>query len=195
VQCRWAFDYGVASTAEKLGGDDLAARFVADVKKLAGAKAVIPVWTTECEEIDLPVRLRPDAKSTGLCGEVGCATGTCPKAFTRQWSTLLAAVGSGPVGILALDKEFDRTTGPSDSQPAPWPAQVVSYLDTVPPQHGGQATAHDRLWLVVQGHGAKAAQRAAAESAAAETGAAAVLVALTRIDQSYQPRIVAAKQR
>jgi|SRR6266542_2359412 len=54
LQCRWAIDYSVRPTATKLDGDDVAARFVAEVRKRAGDKAVIPVWTTECAEVDLP---------------------------------------------------------------------------------------------------------------------------------------------
>ena len=66
LQCRWATDYGVNSTATKLEGDDIAARFLADVRKLASGKSVVPVWTTECEDIDLPAKLAPGGKSTGL---------------------------------------------------------------------------------------------------------------------------------
>src|SRR5262249_14221798 len=73
LQCRWALDYGVPSTADKLEGPDVAARFLTAVRKIAPGKTVIPVWMTECEHDDLAAQLRNGAASTGLCGSVPCA--------------------------------------------------------------------------------------------------------------------------
>src|SRR5205814_1020593 len=53
-QCRWALDYGAPATAPKTPGDDAAARAVAEVRTRFPDKAVIPVWVTECETVDLP---------------------------------------------------------------------------------------------------------------------------------------------
>jgi hypothetical protein len=192
LQCRWAIDYGVASTADKLAGDDVAARFVADVRKLAPGKPVVPVWLTECEDRDLPAERRPNAKSTGYCGSVGCSQATCPVVFTKQWSALLDD-HNGPIGLLALHKELGRE-GVEYGGPAAWVTQAVGYVDDVPPRHGGKTPPRDRLWLVIQGYDLPIESVAAARKAAVDTGAGAVFVAQTRIDQSYQPRIVAAKQ-
>ncbi|HEV3343689.1 MAG TPA: DUF3179 domain-containing (seleno)protein [Pirellulales bacterium] len=189
LQCRWAIDYGVASTADKLAGDDVAARFVADVRKLTPDKKVIPVWLTECEDRDLPAERRPNAKSTGYCGGVGCSQATCPVAFTKQWNALLDD-HDGPIGLLALHKELGRE-GVEYGGPAAWVKDAVGYLDEAPPRHGGKTLARERLWLVVQGYDLPAESVAAARKAAVDTGAGAVFVAQTRIDQSYEPRITA----
>src|SRR5207247_492759 len=69
LQCRWAVDYHVHPTANKLEGDDVAARFVAEVRKRAGDKAVIPVWTTECEEVVLPALGGGSGATEARCDE------------------------------------------------------------------------------------------------------------------------------
>ena len=48
------------------------------------------------------------------------------------------------------------------------------------------------LWAVVQGE--TAAERAEAGKAARAAGAARVIVAATKLDQSYEPRIVRVKK-
>lgn len=193
LQCRWATDYGVASTGAKLAGDDIAARFVADVRKLAPGKQVTPVWMTECEDRDLPADRRPGGKTTGYCGSVGCSQGLCPQAFTKQWNALVGKQ-DGPIALLATHKELGRD-GPEYGGTAGWIPQAVKYLDEVLPQHGGEKPSHERLWLVVQGYDLPVEAVAAARQAAAKTGAGAVFVALARIDQSYEPRVVAATRR
>lgn len=192
LQCRWAIDYGVASTADKLPGDDVAARFAAEVRKLAPGKLVTPVWMTECEHRDLPANRLPTGKSTGYCGGVGCARGACPKEFTKQWNAL-ADDHDGPIALLATHKELGRD-GPEYGAAAGWVGQAVDYLDETPPLHGGKKLPHERLWLVVQGYDLPAEDVAAARQAAAQTGAGAVFVAQTRLDQSYEPRVVAVKK-
>jgi hypothetical protein len=195
VQCRWAIDYGVPSTATKLEGDNVAARFLTAVAKFANGKQVVPIWTTECEDLDLPADKAKNGKTTGLCGGVGCATGTCPKAFAKQWTALLAS-HQGPIGLLALHGEFQRI-GPNYAEPGRWVTDAVSYLDTVPPKYTlpprkkESVLAHDRLWVVVQGYDVKPAETRVAESAAKSSGAVVILTALTRLNQSYEPRVVA----
>ena len=66
----------------------------------------------------------------------------------------------------------------------------MRYLDTVLPQNGMEPVPRRRLWIIVQGYGLSEEESAVARRAAAATGAGAVLVALARIDQSYEPRIV-----
>lgn len=190
VQCRWALDYGVPATATKLAGNDVAVRFLGEVKKLAPGKDVIPVWTTECEDVDLPKNLRKGAPTTGLCGSVPCAANTCPKVFTQQWSPLVTE-GQWPVALLVLQKELERTG--SQYAMSSWVPKAVEYADTIPARHGGKLLPHERLWLVVQGHDVSPAEQAAARNAALETRPAAILVALTHLDQSYQPRVIGVK--
>ena len=86
----------------------MAARFVAEVRKRAGDKAVVPVWTTECAAVDLPPDKNQGRPGTGLCGTVGCATGACGDRFTSQWSALVSGL-NGPVGLLALHTALQRT--------------------------------------------------------------------------------------
>ena len=187
LQCRWALDYGVAATATKLPGHDIAVRFLAEVRKIVPGKDVIPIWMTECEHVDLPVKLRGGDKTTGLCGSVPCATGTCPKAFAQQWSPLVAD-GSSPVGLLVLQKELERN-GPLYAASS-WIPKAVEYADTIPAQQGGKVLPHERLWLILQGYGISPVEQSMARAAAAKTDPAAILVAQTRLDQSYEPRVI-----
>ncbi len=192
LQCRWAADYGVASTATKLEGDDIARRFLAEVRELAPGKQIIPVWMTECEDRDLPADRRPAGKTTGFCGSVGCSQGTCPKAFSKQWNALVSD-HQGPIGLLVTHQELGRE-GDEYGDTAGWIAQAVDYIDQVPPRHGGgKPPVHDRLWLVVQGYDLPGTDVEAARRVATLAGAGAVLVAQTRLDSSYEPRVIAVK--
>lgn len=189
LQCRWALDYHVPKTAELLPENDVAARWLARVKSFVPDHVVIPVWTTECEEIDLSSDKRSGGKSTGLCGDVGCATSSCPKEFSKQWRALCES-HSGPIGVLLTESEFNRQ-GPFYGPPGAWIARGVDYLDRTAPQHGAAALPHERLWLVVQGdHETMRHDEAARRDLAAKIGAGMVLVARTRLDQSYEPRIL-----
>ena len=191
--CRWAADYHVEPTAARIKGDDVAARFVAEVRKLVASDAeVIPVWTTECEDIDLPAKRAPGGRSSHLCGSVACSKGTCPKAFSKQW-TQIAGTGRSPIGVLALHRELERS-GELFGAAGAWSGRVVEYLETVPPRHEAPAGASDRLWVVVQGYGVPKSETNTAVAAANKRQPAAVLVAQTRIDQSYEPRIVKVKE-
>lgn len=187
LQCRWAIDYGVLATTEKLSGDDVAAKFVADVGKLASGKEVIPVWTTECaqEDMALDKQLKRDW-TTGYCGDVDCFD-YCLARFTEQWNAL-QTTHQGPTGVLLLHKEF-RRTGQDYGPPASWVTHAVQYLEhkelkTVPPQ---------KLWLIVQGDEVSTEDEQAAGEAAAQIGPAMVVVARARIDQSFEPRVVRVK--
>ena len=72
----------------------------------------------------------------------------------------------------------------------------MNYFDTAPAKHAApprqkeSVLDHNRLWIVVQGYAVKSAETRVAESAAKSSGAAVVLTALTRLDQSYEPRVV-----
>ena len=95
----------------------------------------------------------------------------------------------GPIALLALHREFDRAR-PEYGGGVGWVKAAVEYLGKIPAQEGNTPLAHDRLWLVVQGYGSNAAEEKAARQAAVKAGAGGVVVARTRIDQSYEPRLV-----
>jgi hypothetical protein len=189
LQCRWAVDYNVRSTATKLEGDDVAARFVAEVRKRVGDKTVIPVWTTECEEVDLPPEKHQGRPGTGLCGTVGCATGACPQVFSRQWSALTSG-HDGPFCLLALHTALQRRRTEWGGGPG-WVTNAIAYLDKTLPANGGQTISSDRLWVVVED--TLNAGGMTGRELATKAGVGAVIVARVKIDQSYEPRIVSTK--
>src|SRR5438034_2100780 len=189
LQCRWAVDYFVRPTATKMEGDDVAARFVAEVRKRAGDKTVIPVWTTECDEVDLPPDKHQGKRGTGLCGRVGCATGSCPEVFTRQWSAL-ASGHDGAICLLALHTALQRTRKEFGGGPG-WVTNAIAYLDKTLPANGGKAVSSDRLWVVVED--TRNAEGVSARELATKAGVGAVIVARAKIDQSYEPRMITAK--
>jgi hypothetical protein len=188
LQCRWAVDYGVPSTGAKRAGPDAAAQFVTEVGKAANGKEVIPVWVTECAHEDLaPEKQRPPGGwSTGLCGTVNCFD-TCRKKFAEQWSAL-QAVHRGPTGLLLLHRELQRERKEYGG-PGGWMTRTMKYLD----DQTAKPFPRQRLWLVVQGYDISAEEEAAARRAAAQLQPSVILVARSRIDQSYEPRIVKVK--
>jgi hypothetical protein len=127
LQCRWAIDYGVPVTAEKIAGPDVAAKFLAEVNQVASGKDVIPVWTTECEQEDMALEKQPHHTwTTGCCGSVDCFN-YCLDRFAEQWIALHAK-HRGPTAILCLHKEFQRTRA-EYGPPAKWIKHAVQYLD------------------------------------------------------------------
>lgn len=187
--CRWAIDYFVPSTATKLNGNAVAARFVAEVRKRAGDKVVVPVWTTECSEVDLPADKHQGRPGTGFCGTVGCTMGACPEVFTVQWSAL-ASGDNGPMGLLALHNSLQRTQTEFGGGPG-WVTNAIAYLDQTLPRFGGKTISHDRLWVVVDG--SQTANQSMAWELAAKAGVGAVIAARAKIDQSYQPKMISTK--
>ena len=188
LQCRWAIDYGVPPTATKEGADDAAARFVSEVRKLAPGKQIVPVWMTECEDRDLSADKSPGGKTTGLCGSVACATGTCPRAFAKQLRALMDA-HRGPLGLLTAEYACGRDAR-FYGGPGGWIASAVGYLDSTHVVSHKPALPHDQLWLVVQGTPENADAEAAARNAAHKLDPGAVIVARVSIDQLYEPRVI-----
>jgi hypothetical protein len=185
LQCRWATDYQVPATGTRTG-DDAAAQFIRAVQTVQGSRPVIPVWTTECEHEDLPANKRPDRKSTGLCGTVGCATGACPKEFTKQWNDLLKN-HDRPIALLALHNQLGRTNTSFVHGPA-WIDHSVSYLEETLPKHGAALFPRDRLWIVVEGRTRD--EELAARKAAAGIRVETVVIARIPLEQSFQPRVI-----
>lgn len=189
LQCRWAIDYGVPETATKDGADDAAVRFVGKVRALAPGKQIIPIWMTECEDRDLPAAKVPGGKSTGLCGSVPCATGTCPRAFAKQLKTLMDG-NAGPLGLLTAQEASGR-----DAEfyggPTGWIPASVGYLDATSLTPTTRGVPHENLWLVVQGTASDRDTEAAARTVALRLRPGAVIVARVPLDQSYEPRVIA----
>lgn len=178
--CRWTTDYGPIVTAARLG-DDAAAKFVAEVQKIAGGQTrVVPVWASECEE--------HDKELDALCAGVGCYKGTCWKVYTRQLAPLAAEADA--IGALLLYKEFQQDR-PYYKQPAGWTrhALVHGFVEQ-PAKNGGPKVEPSRLIAVLQGWDVSQAEIAAQIDHARAAGAAGYVVALAKIDQSWTPKIV-----
>lgn len=186
LQCRWALDYGVPATAARLPGDDAAAKFLNELSRRFPGRQFVPVWVTECEEADLPAAQRLTGRSTGLCGSVPCARGTCPRAFTAQWEALVQG-HEGPIGLLALHRQFERH-GSLYEPPTAWVTGPVAYLDDVLAEQRAQPVPHQRLWLIAEPE--ESGELTAARGAACVTGVSVVWIALTQLEQSYEPRII-----
>jgi len=191
LQCRWAIDYGVSATATSHSVDDAAARFVKKVSELAPGKQIVPIWMTECEELDLPADKARGGITTGLCGSVACAHGTCPKAFRKQWTALVNS-HRGPIGLLATQEACGRDAEFYGS-PTGWIPAAVNYLDRTPVSADGQGLPHDRLWLVVQAAVKGNAGELASRAEARQLRPHAIVAARVTLDQSYEPRIIKAE--
>jgi hypothetical protein len=172
-QCRWALDYGSPSTAAKTPGDDAAARLVAELAANHPGKAVIPVWVTECEMTDLP----GVPGSTGQCGKVECAKTSCWPRYSRSWNPLLKAT-SGPLAVALWTGSFGR-------DPA-WNEIGLSLFEQPP---GGAWVPRERVIAVLQGWDTPEPDRAKLVAKAKLAGGGWV-IALTRIEQSWEPRQV-----
>ena len=89
-----------------------------------------------------------------------------------------------------MHRELDRARDRHGGGPA-WLTNAVGYLDSVPLAHGGKVLPRDQLWIVVQGQDAN--EESSARCFAAQLGASAIVVARTRIEQSYEPRLIPAR--
>ena len=186
VRCRWALDYHVPPTAGEQVGDDAAARFLDRVGRLAPGKELIPIWTTECEAIDLP----GVQHGTGLCGKVECAHTTCPKAFARQWRSLVEA-HDGPIGLLALHRELQQPRPRQEPRPA-WAAWPLQYVEQIGKTAELEQISRQRLWIVVEDWEVPADEAQAVHDVLSPQHPAMVVKARVRIDQSFVPKIIPA---
>ncbi len=176
-QCRWALDYGTPATAARTPGDDAAARLVAELATNHPAKVVIPVWVTECELVDLP-----DARGgTGLCGRVPCAERDCWPRYARNWDPLLKRT-AGPIAVGIWSGAFRRDA-------ASWPATALA-LFRAPPR-GGRPLAAERTIAVIEAWNRPQADGMALAKRL-DAAAGGWVLALDPVDQSWEPRAIAA---
>jgi hypothetical protein len=173
--CRWTSDYGPIVTATRLG-DDAAAQFVVAIKALLPHSVVYPVWATECEQDD----------KAELCAGVGCYAGTCWRIWSRQLAPL--AVESETIGVLALGTTFQRKTEPTQNEHT-WPTKALQAFERMPPQREGKAIPTKRLLAVLEGWNVPMATARAQAQQALNAGAAGFLIAKTRIEQSWEPKV------
>jgi len=135
--CRWTSDYGPIVTATRLPAD-AAARFVAEVGRVAPQPEIIPVWTTECEEHD----------QEGLCAGVGCFRGLCWKEYAGQLLPL--ARGAQRLAVLLPYRALQRDLARYGST-AGWITYAIDSFALLPPQREATAVAPHRLITVLQG--------------------------------------------
>lgn len=178
--CRWVADYGPIRTATELS-PDAAARFVAAVRKLAPGSEVIPVWTTECEEHEMP--------KGAACDGVPCFTGACWFAYTEQ--LMPVARESANLGVLLTYRAFGRDL-PRYGAPAGWVRHALASFSEMPPKRKGEAIPASRLIAVLQGWDVTPAQRQAQVERAREAGARGYVLSEIEIDQRWEPRLVKA---
>jgi hypothetical protein len=174
-QCRWALDYGIKPTAQRIPGDEAASKLVAEIQTRLPDKGVVPVWVTECETIDLPGA----PHGTGLCGTVGCAKGDCWPRYARAWNAL-SKVTKGPVAVAVWPETFQR-------DPASWIESVIPLFQR-PPQDATRTTASKTV-AVIQTWG-KPEGTVVPLIKRVEPLSTGWVLMLDPIDQSWEPRAV-----
>ena len=167
-------------TAKRLPAD-AAAKFVTAVGKLMPRAKIIPVWTTECAEHD---------KQTA-CGGVGCFTGQCWREYNAQLMPL--AKQSDWIGVLLPFRDFpsaESNTGPD----AEWQIDALKSFMEVLPQRGGEVISQGRLISVLQGWDTTPKQQQTQIQRSEAAGVAGWIVALMKIDQGWEPRMITLKK-
>ncbi|HUG67997.1 MAG TPA: hypothetical protein VMM76_09600 [Pirellulaceae bacterium] len=176
--CRWTSDYGKRRTTTPLN-NDAAARFVQAVQESVPNCPVLPVWTTECEE--------HDGAQDGLCAGVGCFKGICWKAYTNQLMPLAKICPQ--LAVLVPYREFQRDL-PIYGERAGWIQHAVASFQSMPRRQGEDSIAPSRLITVLQGWDVDQADIAAQIRVATNSGCAGYIVAYSKIEQKWEPRIV-----
>ncbi len=176
--CRWTSDYGKKRTTTPLG-ENAAALFVRAVRELLPDSAVIPVWTTECEE--------HDGVPDGLCAGVGCFRGICWQAYTAQLRPVER--NSERLAVLLPYRAFQREL-PIYERKAGWIHDALKSFATMPPLHGGRAIEASRLIAVLEDWNGDAADVETQIRVATDSGAAGYIVAHAKIEQSWEPKLV-----
>jgi hypothetical protein len=171
--CRWTADYGPIKTATPLD-HDAAARFVSSIQQIAGASEIIPVLVGECEA---------DDKDTVCCG-VACFEGRCWKDFTRQLDSVATVVDK--IAVACFYQLFERDLERYGTE-AGWIGYTLNSFSEMPRLREGTGVLPARLIAVLQGWDVDDSQIQAQIQQASTANVAEWIVALTPIDQSWQP--------
>ena len=147
------------------------------VATLAPKSRVIPVWTTECEAMDKEV----------FCAGVGCFAGLCWKEYTAQ--LMLVASRFDALGVLLLFRSFDRNL-PRYGSTGGWVKHGLNSFVEMPPKWQGTAVPIKTLIPILQGWDVTPAEQQAQIRQSQEAGVGSYVMAVTKIDQSWEPRIV-----
>jgi hypothetical protein len=174
--CRWTADYGPIQTATLLP-HDAAAKFVTEVQRVAPAAKIIPVWTTECEEED----------KQGECAGVGCFSGACWREWTKQLMPLAERTES--VAVLLTYKALNRDL-PRYVTVSGWVTRALAAFGEMTTKREGRAISAARLIAVLQGWEVTEEEQRAQIARSEESNTAGYILALTKIAQDWEPRIV-----
>ena len=174
-QCRWTTDYGDKTTATKMG-PDAAANFMHRLKGFTKDAGIIPAWTTECEIEDKHER----------CAGVGCFDGICWKSYTEQLMPMYKE--GGIVAPLILPGEFHRLEA-NWGKDSGWTGHALKSFQMMPPLRGGKAIPADRLIPILQGWDQSLPQIKAQIGQVTLAGSRAYVIAYSRVDQSWNPRM------
>lgn len=176
--CRWTSDYGPIHTATRLPAD-AAARFASAVAAVVPRSRIIPVWTTECEEMDREVS----------CAGVGCFAGLCWKEYTAQLMPVASRFER--IGVLLPFRNFERDL-PRYGSSAGWVKHALNSFREMPPKRQGNPVPIGRLIPILQGWDVTIAEQQAQIRQSREAGAGSYVMAISKIDQDWEPRIMKA---
>ena len=174
--CRWTPGYGLIQTAQRLP-PDAAARFASAVAALAPKSRIIPVWTTECEEMDKEV----------FCAGVGCFAGLCWKEYTAQLMPVASRFNA--LGVLLLYRSFGRDL-PRYGSSGGWVKHALNSFVEMPPKCQGTAVAIKNLVPILQGWDVTLGEQQAQIRQSQQAGTGSYVMAVSKIDQGWEPRIV-----
>jgi hypothetical protein len=93
------------------------------------------------------------------------------------------------LAVLVPYREFQRDL-PVYGETAGWIHHAVTSFQTMPRRHGGSAIEASRLITVLQGWDVDEADVATQIQAATHSGSAGYIVAYTKIEQKWEPRVV-----
>jgi hypothetical protein len=190
--CRWTTDY-LAEPSTPLSQAPVAERFLSRVRALHAGTRIVPVWTTECG-------IQGD-RAGDACHGVPCATGNCWPALVEELRPLVRAGNS--IGVLLEE----NTPVDFPDRPERMTAEEVAELRYAPVVEGlrafpaevakyGLELSSKRLIPILRAWDSPGLEIIRAQTElAARLGAHEWIVAVIPIDQSWEPRVIAAAGR
>ncbi len=178
--CRWTADYGPIKTATPLD-NSAAAKFVSAIQELSPESQIVPIFAGECEQED----------EHSVCCGVACFDGKCWTEFTAQLDAVAQVSPLIGVSSFYIDYERDLSRYGTD---AAWIKYTVRSFQEMPPKRKGTGVASPRLVPILQGWNVSDAQISAQIKQANACNVSGWRLALTPIDQSWQPVMFDIKQ-